>query len=60
MVQVPGPCIIKLIAAVINSVTKKASVFVKAIKKVAANSKSTSLLHYRSNEDFKKFYDTGL
>jgi len=29
----PGVCIIKLIMAVINSVTQKASVFVKASKK---------------------------
>jgi hypothetical protein len=55
MIQAPGPCIIKLITAIINSVTKKASVFVQAIKKVTAH----SFLHYRSNYGCKKFYDTG-
>jgi hypothetical protein len=40
MIQALGPCIIKLIAAVINSVTEKASVFVKAIKKLIAIAKA--------------------
>ncbi len=44
----PGVIVAKLLTAVINSVTLKASVFVKA-SKMTGNIKGTSLLHYRIN-----------
>jgi hypothetical protein len=40
IVQAPGVCIIKLFTAVINSVTSKASVFVKVNKKFLTISKT--------------------
>ncbi len=55
----PRACIIKPFTAIINSLTYKASVFVKANKKLLGNYKDTRLVNYRIYYYRKKFYDTG-